>query len=69
MQPYKNLRLVSEASLKQAGAAAVLLQGNAIQIIFGPQAFLLLKTKIDDYLENVPEAYDEKKQLFIIQQI
>ena len=31
--------LVSEGSLKQAGAAAVLLQGNAIQIIFGPKSF------------------------------
>ena len=54
--------LVSEASLKQAGAAAVLLQGNAIQIIFGPKASSL-KTKIDDYLENVPEAYDEEKTI------
>lgn len=24
---------------------------------------LLLKTKIDDYLENVPEAYDEEKTI------
>ena len=54
--------LVSEASLKQAGAATVLLQGNAIQIIFGPKASSL-KTKIDDYLENVPEAYDEEKTI------
>ena len=54
--------LVSEASLNQAGAAAVLLQGNAIQIIFGPKASSL-KTKIDDYLENVPEAYDEEKTI------
>ena len=54
---------VSEASLKQAGAAAVLLQGNAIQIIFGPKASSL-KTKIDDDLENVPEAYDEEKTIF-----
>lgn len=54
--------LVNEGSLKQAGAAAVLLQGNAIQIIFGPKASSL-KTKIDDYLNNVPEAYDEEKTI------
>ena len=54
--------LVSEGSLKQAGAAAVLLQGNAIQIIFGPKASSL-KTKIDDYLNNVPASYDEEKTI------
>ena len=54
--------LVSEGSLKQAGAAAVLLQGNAIQIIFGPKASSL-KTKINDYLNNVPASYDEEKTI------
>lgn len=54
--------LVIEGSLKQAGAAAVLLQGNAIQIIFGPKASSL-KTKIDDYLNNVPVSYDEEKTI------
>lgn len=54
--------LVVESDLKKAGAAAVLLQGNAIQIIFGPKASSL-KTKIDDYIANVPEAYDENKEI------
>lgn len=58
----KDSTLVSEASLKQAGAAAVMLKGNAIQIIFGPKASSL-KTKIDDYIANVPEAYDEEKTI------
>lgn len=54
--------LVSESVLKQAGAAAVLIQGNAIQVIFGPKASSI-KTKIDDYLAHVPEAYDEEEMM------
>ena len=58
---------VSEALLKQAGAAAVVLQGKAIQIIFGPKASSL-KTKIDDYIANVPETYDEEEKTMSYQQ-
>ena len=54
--------LISDAKLKQAGAAAVIVQGNAIQIIFGPKASSI-KTKINDYLDHVPMAYDEQKTI------
>lgn len=50
--------LVKESLLKQSGAAAVVLQGNGIQIIYGPKASSI-KTKLDEYLANIPKEYDE----------
>ena len=39
-------------------------QPNAIQIIYGPQASNI-KTKLDEYMLNVPESYDLRiKKLF-----
>lgn len=49
---------ISEALLKQSGAAAVVTQGNGIQIIYGPKASSI-KTKLDEYLLKVPTEYDE----------
>lgn len=55
-------RKVDEGLLKQAGAAAVMMQGDAIQIIYGPKASSM-KAKLDEYLINVPEAYDQIEEL------
>lgn len=52
---------VNEALLKQAGAAAVMLQGDSIQIIYGPKASSI-KTKLDEYLAHVPEKYDHEEK-------
>ena len=53
---------VNEALLKQAGAAAVMLQGDSIQIIYGPKASSI-KTKLDEYLAHVPEKYDHEEKV------
>ena len=40
-------------------------QPNAIQIIYGPQASNI-KTKLDEYMLNVPESYDfEDKEVVL----
>lgn len=57
----ENPDLIDESLLKQAGAAAVMLQSDAIQIIYGPQASNI-KTKLDEYMNNVPEAYDQEDE-------
>ncbi len=56
-----NADLIDEGLLKQAGAAAIMLQNDAIQIIYGPQASNI-KTKLDEYMNNVPEIYDQPAQ-------
>lgn len=48
---------VSQSLLKQSGGAAVVVHGNALQIIYGPKASTI-KTKLDEYLSNVPKQYD-----------
>ena len=53
-----NTDLVSESLLKQAGAAAIVLQGNNIQIIYGPKASSV-KVRLEEYLQNIPPEYDE----------
>lgn len=50
--------LINEGLLKQAGAAAVMIQGGGIQIIYGPKASFI-KSKVDEYLISVPEEYDD----------
>ncbi|WRK52396.1 hypothetical protein SD457_18710 [Coprobacillaceae bacterium CR2/5/TPMF4] len=39
--------------MKQAGAAAIVLQGNNIQIIYGPKASSV-KVRLEEYLQNIP---------------
>lgn len=51
---------VDEAILKQAGAAAIVLQGNGLQIIFGPKASSI-KNNVEEYLTNTEEAEDTRK--------
>lgn len=54
----ENKELVNKSILKQAGAAAIVFQGNMIQVIFGPKVSYI-KNKLEEYLETVPETYDE----------
>lgn len=49
---------INEGLLKQAGAAAIVKQGDGIQIIFGPQASSI-KTAVEEYLISVPDEYDD----------
>lgn len=49
---------INESLLKQSGAAAVVNHGNSIQIIYGPKASSI-KTKLSEYLANVPKEYDD----------
>ena len=53
--------LVNESLLKQSGAAAVVLQGNTAQVIYGPKASTV-KTKLEEYLTTIPEEYDDLKR-------
>lgn len=61
----KDDTLINEGLLKKSGAAAIMCQPNAIQIIYGPQASNI-KTKLDEYMLNVPESYDfEDKEVVL----
>ena len=53
--------------MKQSGAAAIVTQGNSVQIIYGPKASSI-KTKLDEYLLNVPVEYDEYKEEIVYNQ-
>lgn len=52
---------LNEGLLKQSGAAAIVVQGKGIQIIYGPKASSI-KTKLDEYLLNVPTEFDDYQQ-------
>ena len=54
--------LINEGLLKQAGAAAIMIQGGGIQIIYGPKASSI-KSKLDEYLLTVPETYDDYQEV------
>ena len=61
----KDDTLINERLLKKSGAAAIMCQPNAIQIIYGPQASNI-KTKLDEYMLNVPDSYDfEDKEVVL----
>ena len=53
--------LVDEAILKATGAIGVVINGNGVQIIYGPQV-AVIKSNLDEYLETAPnEKYIPKK--------
>lgn len=58
---------ISEGLLKQAGAAAVMIQGEGIQIIYGPKASSI-KARVDEYIDNVPAEYDEEDEVILYDQ-
>lgn len=55
----KDSSKISQSLLKQSGGAAVVVQGNTLQVIYGPKASTI-KTKLSDYLAKVPKVYDEQ---------
>lgn len=59
--------LIDEGLLKQSGAAAIMKQSGAVQVIYGPQASNI-KTKLDEYLNDVPEAYDNETEDIVLEQ-
>lgn len=58
---------LNEGLLKQSGAAAIVVQGKGIQIIYGPKASSI-KTKLDEYLLNVPTELDDYQQEIVYNQ-
>lgn len=56
---------INEGLLKEAGAAAIMLQGNSIQIIYGPKASSI-KSQLDEYLITVPQEYDQDQEEVIL---
>lgn len=47
----KEPSFVDEALLKDSGASGVILSGNGVQIIYGPQVSII-KSNLEDYMEN-----------------
>lgn len=47
----ENPDLVSEALLKQSGAAGVIKKGNGVQVIYGPQVSVI-KSELEDYIAS-----------------
>ena len=45
--------LVSDAMLKSTGASGVVLKGNGVQVIYGPQV-AVIKSNLEDYLDIAP---------------
>lgn len=58
---------LNEGLLKQSGAAAIVVQGKGIQIIYGPKASSI-KSKLDEYLLNVPVELDDYQQEIVYNQ-
>lgn len=54
----KDASKVVEATLKQSGAAGVIIKGNGVQIIYGPRVSVI-KSNLEDYLMN-PSAHQEE---------
>ncbi len=50
-----NPKNVSEAILKQSGAAGVIIKGNGVQVIYGPKV-TVIKSDLEDYLKNTKAA-------------
>lgn len=50
---------INEGILKQSGAAAIVLSGNTIQLIYGPKASLI-KANLDEYLSHTSSEVDDE---------
>lgn len=57
----KDASKVMETTLKQSGAAGVIIKGNGVQIIYGPRVSVI-KSNLEDYLMN-PNAHQEEKMV------
>lgn len=56
----KKAEKVNDTLLKKSGASGVIHKGNGVQIIYGPQVSVV-KSKLEDYLENGVETGDRHK--------
>lgn len=56
-----NAELVDDALLKSTGAGGVLHKGKSVQVIYGPQV-TVIKSNLEDYLENVSEDEEALKE-------
>ena len=45
---------MEEKILKSTGAAGIIIQGDGVQIIYGPNVNIV-KTNLEDYLPDVPD--------------
>ena len=46
---------VDEAALRRTGAAGVIVKGNGVQVVYGPQV-AVIKSDIEDFLETIPDS-------------
>ena len=51
----KDPSMVDEAALRRTGAAGVIVKGNGVQVVYGPQV-AVIKSDIEDVLANVPDS-------------
>ncbi len=60
-----NPELVNDVLLKSTGASGVIHKGTGVQVIYGPNV-TVIKSKLEDYLETVPdEEYGEVQSIII----
>ncbi len=48
----KNQNLVDKALLKESGASGVIVKGDGVQVIYGPQVSVI-KSRLEDYLDTI----------------
>ena len=51
----KDPSMVDEAALRRTGAAGVIVKGNGVQVVYGPQV-AVIKSDIEDVLATVPDS-------------
>ncbi|MBC5659458.1 PTS transporter subunit EIIC [Anaerosacchariphilus sp. NSJ-68] len=50
---------VNEALIKSTGSRGIIIKGQGVQIIYGPQV-TVIKAKLETYLETVPDTFEEE---------
>ncbi len=52
---------VNEAVIKSTGSRGIIIKGQGVQIIYGPQV-TVIKAKLETYLETAPDTFEEKEK-------
>ena len=50
---------VNEALIKSTGSRGIIIKGQGVQIIYGPQV-TVIKAKLETYLETAPDTFEEE---------
>ncbi len=52
---------VNEAVIKSTGSRGIIIKGQGVQIIYGPQV-TVIKAKLETYLETAPDTFEEEEK-------